>query len=261
MKFLISGIVYAFLFISFIASVTKADVDDLFVDERDAADGQITVERPVDYSASYKDRRQTHGVLFSIYQEKYYPLDYFSLFEDKFIDQIIDGRTINLLGFEIGYKYNFSLGSIGLLAGYSQGHSEAPGTRNIWVKRTLVAANIAFDNFFNEPWVVPYAQVGIAKFGIEEGNTGQGFKSSSANNVPNYKLGLLFQLNWIEGAIDPSSHVDALRSSGLENTFLDIYYSGHLQSSAAIPSETPHVVGEPNMRSTDELGLGIKMEF
>jgi hypothetical protein len=258
---------YRFLLLSagvFLISIatikSRADViSDLF-NEPDRKNGEVIVERPFDVNASYKERRQTNGVLFSINYEKFYPLDYISEYNDVFVESILDGTPINLIGAEIGYKYNMQLGSLGLLLGYAQGGGNSTSDRSLAVSRTTVSANIAFDNYFDEPWVVPYAQAGISRFGLKETKPNSDGVSSSASNVPSYRLGLLFQLNWIENSIDPSSSGEARRSSGLENTFLDIYYISHLETSNSTATIDPNSTGEPNMRS-NQFGAALKMEF
>ncbi len=261
MKFSFVTPLAVFLILFLGVQFCKADtISDLFA-EPQQKNGEVVVERPIDLTANYKDRRHRHGVLFSVAKEKFYPVDYQSQYKDQFIDQLIGGRTISLLSAELGYKYNFSLGSIGLLIGYAQGNSDAPGLNNIWIKRTTASASIALDNYFDEPYVVPYFQGGVSNFAVEEGRSGTGYQNSSASAVPNYKMGILFQLNWIEKAIDPTSEGQGLRSSGLENTYLDVYYIAHFPTSASITSENPNEGTEPNMRTQNEMGIGLKMEF
>ncbi|MCS6838448.1 MAG: hypothetical protein NZ480_06330 [Bdellovibrionaceae bacterium] len=77
------------------------------------------------------------------------------------------------------------------------------------VSGSLVHMGIWFDKFFSEPFVVPYFSYG---FPIES--------SSKVEQSP-IKFGILFQLNWIE----PDYATKALFDYGLENSFVDIFWT------------------------------------
>ncbi len=233
--------------------------------QSDSETGEVLLERPPDFTASYKQRRSRHGIIFSIDYEKFYPVDYYSQYRDLYIEKIIGTDKIDLIGAELGYKLNFKLGSLSLLANYSQGHikgnTTAAAKRTLYLNRTGVAANFALDNFFEEPWIVPYGQIGIHQFQIEEDDLALPNSKAATTKISyNYRFGLLFQLNWIEKAIDPNTQFDALRSSGLENTFLDLYMIDHAASSETYGANTTSG-GDPDLASGLELGVGLKMEF
>lgn len=227
--------------------------------------GAVLLEKQRNLTASYKQRRSRHGLLASITYEKYYPTDYFSQLRDVYIEEIIDTDKIDLVGGELGYKLNFKIGSLALLANYARGSIEGlVGTskRTLTFKRMGASANIAADNFFEEPWVVPYGQVGIHQFQVEEDDLSSKKNLSTTTSIAlNYRFGLLFQLNWIEKSIDPSTQIDGLRSSGLENTFLDVYMANHLASSNTYDPAIPASKGDPDLSSDMELGVGLKLEF
>ncbi len=229
----------------------------------DLTTGTVAVEKQEDFSKSYKDRRSKHGALFSISTESFYPVDYRSLYNDAYIEDIIAENKIDLIGFELGYKYNFGVASASILGQYSQGSksgSVSGASRSLKVVKQGLAANVALDGVFSEPWVVPYGQVGMHTFSIEEAKS-TGSESSSAAIAFNYRYGLLFQIDWIENHIDKSAKADQLRSSGLENTFIDIYFASYLASSAAIDPAGAASDGDPNLFSSGEIGIGLKMEF
>lgn len=228
-----------------------------------AESGEVVLETRPDISQSYKNRRGKHGVLFAVAMEKFYPVDYRSLFGDAYIEDMIGGDKIDLVGIELGYKYNFSIGSLGFVAGYSQGSVEGSVSnvpRTITVARTGLSANYAADAFFEEPWVVPYLQVGAHQFNVTESEDARS-ESATTSMAFNYRFGLLFQLDWIENSFDKGAKADRLNSSGLENTFLEVYYAEHQASSKAIDPSDPNNEGDPNMYSSGEIGLGLKMEF
>ncbi len=245
-----------------------SNTDNSFFSESETLQsGEVVLEKPEDLSLSYKQRRSRHGILFSVTYEKFYPVDYYSLYRDAYVEEIIDTDRIDLIGAELGYKLNFKLGSISVLANYAQGSIKGlfnSHERNLTLKRVGASLNFAADNFFEEPWVVPYAQVGAHQFEIEEDDLSLAVaapESATTQISLNYKFGLLFQLNWIEKAIDTNTQIDGLRSSGLQNTFLDVYMIDHLASNEVYDPKNPNSEGDPDLASGLELGLGFKMEF
>ena len=225
--------------------------------------GLVALEKQEDFTKDYKHRRGTHGALFSVSTEAFYPIDYRSLYNDAYIEDIIGDDKINLIGLEIGYKYNFGPASAAILGQFSQGSiggSVAGNPTTLKIVKQGVSANVALDGILSEPWVVPYGQVGAHQFSVEESRTASSASSSTAISF-NYRYGFLFQLDWIENHIDKSAKADQLRSSGLENTFIDIYFSNYLASRGAIDPSDASSDGDPNLFSSGEMGLGLKMEF
>lgn len=220
--------------------------------------GSVIVENPQDVTASYKNRRSKHGFVLAFHSESFYPLDYQSMFGDVYIEDIVGSEAVKLMGLELGYKYNISIGSITGLYSYSQG--SAGETRTINLSRQALAANIALDGILEEPWVVPYLQVGVHQFTASEDN-GTTSESAITGMSFNYRYGLQFQVDWIEALMDPSAKADRLKSSGLENTFIDVYYVDHLPSGAAQDATVLGSEGEPNLLSSGEMGIGLRLEF
>ena len=220
--------------------------------------GSVIVEEPQDVSASYKNRRSKHGFVLAVHAENFYPLDYQSMFGDVYIEDILTSGGIKLTGLELGYKYNISIGSITGLYNYSQG--SGGDTRTISLSRQALAANVALDGILEEPWVVPYLQVGVHQFSASEDN-GTTSESAVTGMSFNYRYGLQFQVDWIEALIDPSAKADRLRSSGLENTFVDVYYVDHLASGGAQDPTVLGSEGEPNLLSGGQMGIGLRLEF
>lgn len=258
------------------SATTEADFQPqpLATEETPSADvgsGDVLVEQQTDLTQSYKNRRGRHGVLFSINYEKYYPVDYFSQYRDAYIEDVLgDTESMDLIGIELGYKLNFKLGSIAILGNYAQGSKAnanyTDGTtareRNLSVSRYGISANLALDNIMQEPWIVPYGQVGLHQFQVIEDDLSQAEAKEVTTQISfNYRFGLLFQLNWIEKSIDPSTQIDGLRSSGLQNTFIDVYAMTHAGSAETYDPEDPTTEGDPDMSTGMELGVGLKMEF
>lgn len=233
--------------------------------------GDVVLEEKTDLTQSYKRRRGRHGVLFSLNYEKFNPAEYYSQYRDAYIEEFLgDSEAISLISIELGYKMNFTLGSLAILGNYAHGSKSnvnyTDGTtlreRNLGVSRYGLSANFALDNMTEEPWVVPYGQVGIHQFQVIEDDLSKDeAKETTTQLAFNYRIGLLFQLNWIEKAIDPNTQVDGLRSSGLQNTFIDVYAMTHMSSSETYDPADPNSEGDPDMSTGMELGVGLKMEF
>ena len=225
--------------------------------------GVVVIERSEEFGLSYKKRRTKHGALFTINSEKFYPVDYISLFQDAYVEEMISDNSIDLIGIELGYKHNLGIISLSILGVYSQGSiSGAAGTdkRTISLSKQGLSGNIALDGVLEEPWIVPYGQIGIHQFNVSESNSLESL-SATTGIAFNYRYGLLFQIDWIENLIDKTAKIERLKSSGLENTYIDLYFSDHLASSgAADPSDLLNE-GDPNMLSSGEMGIGLKLEF
>lgn len=230
-------------------------------------DDEIIVESVQDLSEPYKVRRKDFGALFSLNYERYFPAEHVSVIQNKSYEDISGGEPIPLLGAEIGVKYNFSLGSLSVLFGYSAGNfsKEENNLDDVTLTMTKADLNFALDNLTTEPWVVPYVQGGIHQIEWEENSyTGSANVFETLVTTPNfhYKLGVLMQLNWIENWIDPSTTYEGRRSSGLENTFFDLFYAGY--SAYAEPDKVVGALGsddgEANLSSSG-FGMGLKLEF
>ena len=223
--------------------------------DENIAKGRVIVESPIDSTLSYKKRRSTHGALFSVSTETFDPVDYQSQFGDVLISDIIGSETISLVGVELGYKYNVSVGSAAVLVGYSQGGASS-GSRGLQIKKKSLSFNVALDGILEEPWVVPYFQVGANEFEASE-DKGSASTAASANISYGLRYGLLFQLDWI----DKDARGDSAFSSGLENTFIDVYYATYVASSSAQDPNNLGSAGDPNLGSTGQVGVGLKLEF
>ena len=242
--------------------VTNENASEPIIEPMPVADGDVIIEKAEDRSLPYKERRDWYGILFSVNYENFYPRDYFSVIQNEYYDIFLD-KNIPLASVEFGLKYNFSVGSVAALVGYSFGSiaDEDIGIKNISAAITKADLNISLDGLFSEPYVVPFAQAGVHVIDWHEESTPLSGVSRSENfrSQPNYhyKAGLSFQLNWIERAIDPGSADDSLRS-GLENTYLDVFYAHYARPSKVSVAEGQE--GEGDLQSS-EYGMGLKLEF
>lgn len=253
---------YLFLFLVLYLSAVclKAQAQDYSepIDE-----GEIIVEQKTDLSLTYKERRETIGTLFSVGYERYNPKDYKSLILNQGFEAISGGNTIGLLTAEFGVKYNFVLGSLAGLVSYGSGNlsNSTAGLDQIKMSTIKGALNYTADNLLKEPYVAPYVQLGLHQTKWEETSTlGATTETESFTAKINYhfKAGLLLQLDWIENSIDSTTTTEGLRSSGLENTFLDLYYNYYAEPSQV--ANTAGADGEANLASS-HFGVGLKLEF
>lgn len=237
-----------------------------------AVEDEVLYEKKQDITVSYKERRERYGILFSLNYEKLFPKEFVSPIQGtSFVreqgvsnEEILSNEAINMTGVELGLKINFVLGSVTGLVGYSTGNYSNSSTKveSINVGINKFAINYALDSLMSEPWFVPYAQVGIHQLSWNETSSlASGDKSQvdfSTDVNYHHKLGVLLQLNWIEKAIDPTTHYQGLRSSGLENTFLDIYYTTYLTPNNTIVIN--NIEQEAKLDSS-EFGAALKLEF
>ena len=251
-------VVIIFLFAAFYAQAQSAEGNP---------GGQVIVEQPEDFAAPYKDRRGQHAFLFGLHSENYYPFNYQSQFGNRFVEDMVGLESIKLLGAELGYKWNVSIGSVAGLFDYSMGSANGTATNpddRLEISRIALSVNAALDGILGEPYVVPYGQVGVHQYNVTEEQAVSSqieSRSGSSGMAFHYRYGLLFQIDWLEALMDPTAKIERLRSSGLENTFIDFYYSEYLPSSAAQDAEVLGSEGSVNTASSSEIGLGLKLEF
>lgn len=222
----------------------------------------IIVERMKDPTLPYKQRRNPWGVMFAVNYEQFSPDEYYSLILNKDYKTISGDKSIPLIGAEFGVKYNFSMGSISALVGYSQGSIDntAAGLDKITTSITKADLNLALDNILDEPYIVPFGQIGVHSIDWSEKSMVGAVRNEESFSTDwnfHYKVGLSFQLNWIERSIDVSSQEDSVRS-GLENTYLDVFYTSYAQPSQV--AEFNGAEGEADLQSS-QFGAGLKLEF
>jgi hypothetical protein len=226
-------------------------------------DSGVIVDNKQNVFRPYLKRRTAMGLLFGIQMENYDPAEYKSLLLNQKFGDFTGGATVPLISGELGLKYNFSMGSVAALASYGMGqYSDAvAGLNDFSLTVTKFSANFTMDALMNEPFVAPYIQGGMHKFQVTEDSTSDTTTGSESPETTwnfDYRVGLLFQLNWIEKSIDPNSHIEGLRSSGLQNTYIDIFYASYAQPSEVAEEEGQS--GEPDLASS-HIGFGLKMEF
>ncbi len=223
----------------------------------------------VNYSAArmlpYKQRRENWSWMVGFNVEQLYFPKYRSELDGYSYEQLFGSSTLNLLQISFGAKYNFSVGSLGAGIVTGQGHVQDGRVQQLARDETtdpdLVTdaeleitkigayASIVLDTIFDEPYVAPYIEGQIFRFGWVESSLNT---SETPRGWTNYAfaftVGGLFQLNWL----DPDASFQAQESSGLDNLFLDLFVSFYSDSGGD---------NDQGFASSDNYGAGLKFEF
>jgi hypothetical protein len=227
-----------------------------FTDDCRAAtqdDGLVEIHFPVDVTTSYKERRRTSGTNVGINMTNFVPYNWESLLDGGLYDNDYGSSPIQLYTLEAGYKYNFALGSISLLAGFGMGtnNTNVNGiSRSMTVMKYLGKVMYAMDNMFSEPYVAPYVAGSVWQMRVSEKEDITDGLADAINVGPGfeYSVGALIQLNWLEPDIASRALVDI----GIENTYLDVFMSQHMRTQSSSVYST----------ATDfNFGAGLRLEF
>jgi hypothetical protein len=240
--------VLAAIFLALIAQL-------LFIDICWAAtqdEGLVEITYPVDTFASYKDRRITHGANVGINITNFVPYNWESQIDGEYYGDTFGATPISLFCIEMGYKFNFVMGSISLMPGIGFGEQKADFngvSRTMNVMKFSGKGMFALDNLFSEPYLVPYAAASVWQMRITE------FLETSTEKYVHptgigleYSFGALIQLNWLE----PDLARQSLSNSGLQNTYIDLYVSQHMNSSST---------NDPSTITAMDFGAGLRLEF
>lgn len=184
--------------------------------------------------------------------ENYKPKNYTSLIDAKTHEELFGDGIIPFGYFELGYKFNFMLGSLSALVGYSQGSLAGAGSgqeRSILMERNTFRFMYIMDNIMSEPYLAPYASFGFWKIGLDEEEPGSGVTLSGESEMgTTLTVGVLIQLNWIESEVSRRAYI----ASGMENTYLDLFLAQMGKTSSD---------EDPDFSSEFNLGTGLRVEF
>jgi hypothetical protein len=221
------------------------------------SDGKIEIEYPADRLVPYRERRSTWGFNFGLQVDQMLPDQYRSPIDDESYTNLFGSSTLNLTQGQLGVKYNFSLGSLGanlvLAAGEIQdsriGNDVHIDTdADLQLTKMGLSFSYVMDNLFPEPYVAPYIEGQMFKMDWLE-KTKQGVSKSGVTGISTaLTIGVLIQLNWI----DSDGAFLAQESSGLQNTYLDLFVSQYNSSGDA---------SDPNFQTDYNYGGGLRFEF
>lgn len=212
----------------------------------------VEVELNQDFLAPYKERREDHGIYFSLSYESLKLKNFTSAMDGLSYDALFGESDIPLILIALDYKYNFSLGSValGVQAGRGEVSRDKSGAeRALAAGKYGVGLKYTVDYIMDEPYVAPYVGVNFWRLELEEKNKATNISVSETTQMGyNYTLGLLIQLNWIER----DSAKTTTFNWGLENTFLDFYLTQYAKTTAE---------DDPNTETDLLLGAGLRVEF
>lgn len=228
-----------------------------FAAEESAAPVPLTNDGPLvevqyapDLLSDYKERRESHGWMFGLNYQAYKPTNFISVLDDLGYGDLFGSNPIQLVEMQIAYKLNFEPGSVALGLGYGAGqvsddHSGA--SRTLEVTKTAASLSILLDTIFPQPYVVPYVQGQILRFGISESNPSASFSADSQMGFT-YSAGVLLQLD----ALDRDSATRSTLDWGIQNTYLDVFVTKYTNTQGE---------NDPNTESELDYGAGLRMEF
>ncbi len=220
-------------------------------DYREPLSDVVEMHIPIEVNQPYRDRRLDHGFMFGLNYENTQMFNYVSIvdFTTPFADMFGD-IEIPIYNTSVGYKYNFLLGSLAANLGLGYGtysSSDSGIFRSLTFTKYSASASYIADALFKEPYVAPYATVGVNQFDITE-KAGEAEYSHGIQAAYFFTAGLLLQLNWLDEDVARKSIVDY----GLENTYLDVFVTQFQ------PSVDPE---DPNTETEYTFGAGLRLEF
>jgi hypothetical protein len=219
--------------------------------------GLVEVHYPIEVLSPYKERRRTHGANVGVNLIQMIPYNWESLLTPgEFYSDVYGETPISLASVELGYKFNFVLGSLSFLLGYGSGFAstEVGGVyQDISVTKYLGKVMYIMDNLFSEPYVAPYVAGSAWQMTFNETQDGDDEEYFLTTGIGyEYSAGLLIQLNWIEDWLLGGESTTALADMGLENTYIDLFVSQHLRAGGEEEAPT----------ATDyNYGAGLRLEF
>jgi len=225
-----------------------ADLDQL-PDPQAAEHKLVEIEYAPQILLPYRERRQSWGFLFGLHYENFQPSAYLSPIDQNPYDYLFGGSGVGMFGLQMGAKYNLSSFSLTSELSYDQGSTssaQSGAQTSLTLSRIAAKFGIWFDTLWSEPYVVPYLQGDISQISFSE-TTGTQSTSGTGGITYGWAAGVLLQLNWL----DKVSALEALRSSGLNNAYLDIYAAQTNGSGSA----------SADLSSSVSWGSGLRMEF
>ncbi len=211
----------------------------------------VELHYPIEINASYREHRETSGIMFSLGYENILLDRYVSIVDFTTAYQDMFGKTeFPVYEMNISYKDNISIGALTANLGFGYGSISDGSTgvaRSLALTKYTVSGSYIMDTLFEEPYVAPYVSAGIMRLSLEE-KAASKTEKGNIDGLYFYQVGLLFQLNWLDSSITNKNVTDY----GLENTYLDVFLSKYEPSSD---------VNDPNTSTDYSVGAGLRLEF
>lgn len=204
-----------------------------------------------DVLAPYKERREKHGIYFGVQYEPLVLKNYESTLQSGVkYGSLFGDEAISLIRANMNYKYNFEMGSLAL--GGDVGSGEVKGSKSgssttLSVLKYGINMQFTIDNVWPEPYAAPYFGLNLWQMDLSEKNPTDSYSGVTQIGY-NYMLGVLVQLDWL----DKDTAKESTFSTGLENTFLDLYITQYAKTESA---------EDPNTETDLGYGAGVRLEF
>lgn len=231
-----------------VMAFAQEDAEEVEVNDPNAL---VEVHVTQDFLAPYKVRREKHGIYFGVQYEPLVLKNYVSTLQPGVTYGTLFGdEAISLIRANMNYKYNFELGAIAIGADVGSGdvQSSNSGTSTtLNVMKYGVNLQYTMDNVWPEPYAAPYVGINIWKMDISESSGTTNFQAVTQIGY-NYMIGVLVQLDWL----DQDTAKESTFSTGLENTFIDLYITQYAKTESE---------DDPNTETDLGYGAGIRLEF
>lgn len=217
------------------------------------SDQLVEIRTSNDIFLPYKQRQNTWGFAFSLGAEQVDFPNLISQFDDNSFQSIFGSSGLSMLNIELGPKYNFSWASLSLLFGYGQlsaRDSRIGVEAGLDITRYSSTAVLTLDNFWDEPYFVPYLGAGIWQSDYAETSSdlpGDVRKYSTEIGY-HIRVGALLGLDWIE----PATVLRARKQTGIKGVFVNVYASTSFMSESA---------PDPDLENEYDLGASLVFEY
>ncbi len=214
-------------------------------------EGLVEVEPSIDYLAPYLHRRPSVGILFAVGVEHFRPEKYRSVIDDNIYSTIYENKVIPLPEVSLTLRKNFSTFSMGASLDYAMGSVTMASTtkRELELIKKAGSLSLYLDGLWEDPYLVPFIKVQYFTTTYHETVNGAS-KAGQTSAAISPRFGLMFNLNYLDP--DPNAARNGLRDSGLQNTYLSVYYS---------QNSTSNQSGDPDFESTANWGANVVLEF
>lgn len=201
----------------------------------------------------YKLRQNPWGFSFSLGAEQANFPALISQFDDNTFEALFGSGGITMPVIEVGPKYNFSWGSLGLLFGYSSlsaSDSRIGSESTLNIQRLSATATLYLDGLFSEAYIVPYVGAGIwqSEFSEESESFPGDVREYSTDPGYHMRVGALLGLDWI----DLERMYRSRRETGITAMFLNVYASTSYMSESA---------PDPDLENEFDIGASLVFEF
>jgi hypothetical protein len=204
-----------------------------------------------DVLAPYKERRDKHGLYFGVQYEPLVLKNYESTLQSGVKYSALFGdQAISLIRANMNYKYNFELGSIAIGADVGTGEVQSANSgtsTTLTVMKYGLNLQYTMDNIWPEPYAAPYFVINIWQWDLGEKNATVSYSGVTQLGY-NYMIGVLIQLDWL----DQDTAKESTFSTGLENTFIDLYITQYAKTESE---------DDPNTETDIGFGGGVRLEF